>query len=62
MDKLKVGTKIKIVSLYESSEYRNSEGTITRHPYPGVLYGTWGKNPVFPMYDKIEVVEECGES
>ncbi len=59
--KIKVGTKIRIIELFESDEYKNAEGVVTKHPYPGVYYGTWGDKPVFSNVDKIEVVEECGK-
>ena len=60
MKKLEVGTKIRIISLYESKDYKGAEGIITKNPYPNVFYGTWGKEPIFTHLDKFEVIEECG--
>ena len=54
---LKIGQKIKILDMYNDTSYNNRVGTITRVGELGELYGTWGKQPLFPNVDLYILVE-----
>ena len=55
--KFKVGDIIKVVDSIDSSLI-GIEGKITKHPYPGMYFGTWGDKPLFSACDYFEKVSK----
>ena len=52
-----VGTKIRIIFMYDEPHYAGREGTITKIDGIGQLHGTWGGLAVDPRIDSIEVIQ-----
>lgn len=58
---MKVGDKIKILSMDNEPQYEGREGVIqmiSRDPWGDTaLYGTWGGLAVYPHIDRIQIIE-----
>lgn len=53
---MKVGDKIRIISMDGEPRYAGKEGTITYIDDAGQLHGTWGGCAVIPECDTFEVI------
>lgn len=56
---VKVGDRIRIISLYDSyalDTYNGKEGNVTLIDDAGQLHGTWGGLAVIPEEDEFEVL------
>lgn len=63
MDKIKKGTRIRIVEMWDdggkdtqAQAYNGREGEVTHIDSIGQLHGTWGGLAVFPEVDKIQIL------
>lgn len=57
---VKVGDRIRIISLYDSyalDTYNGKEGNVTLIDDAGQLHGTWGGLAVIPEEDEFEVLK-----
>ena len=56
---VKVGDRIRIISLYDSyalDTYNGKEGNVTLIDDAGQLHGTWGGLAVIPGEDSFEII------
>ncbi len=58
---MKIGTKIKIISMDGEPQYTGKEGEITRIDDAEQLHGTWGGCAIIPGVDTFEIIGEKGE-
>ena len=59
-DKMKVGDKIRIISMNGEPVYSGMTGTITSIDSMGQLHGTWGGLAVIPGEDSFVKVDDDG--
>ena len=57
---MKVGDKIRIISMNGEPVYSGMTGTITRIDSMGQLHGTWGGCAVIPSEDSFVKVDDDG--
>lgn len=55
---MKVGDKIRIISMDGEPRYAGKKGTITYIDDAGQLHGTWGGCAVIPKCDTFEVIKD----
>lgn len=55
---VKVGDKIRIISMVDESRYSGREGIVQHIDDIGQLHGTWGGLAVIPGEDSFEIIEE----
>lgn len=56
--KFKIGDTVRITQMCGIGKYPDGlVGKITKHPFPGMFFGTWGDMPLFEAFDKFEKVE-----
>jgi len=55
---VKVGDKIKIISMQDEPQYDGREGIVEIIDDIGQLHGTWGGLAVVPEVDKFIIIEE----
>lgn len=53
---MKVGDKIKIISMADEPQYTGRTGTITHIDDAGQLHGTWGGCALIPEVDTFEIM------
>lgn len=53
---MKVGDKIRIISMDGEPRYSGAEGIITHIDSAGQLHGTWGGCAVLPECDTFEII------
>lgn len=61
-NKMKVGTKIRIINMDGEPQYIGRVGVITNIDDLGQLHGSWGGCAVIPGVDSFEVVEDEKEN
>ncbi len=54
--KVKIGDKLKIISMFCQAEYNSKTGTVTEIK-EGLIYGTWGKCAIIPNIDCFEFID-----
>ena len=54
---VKIGTKIKIVSMDGEPHYTGREGVVTHIDDAGQIHGTWGGCAIIPEVDQFVVLE-----
>ena len=53
---VKVGDKIKIISMEGESNYAGREGVVDCIDDAGQIHGTWGGCAIIPSVDKFEII------
>ena len=56
--KVKIGDKIKIISMDGEPQYTGKEGIIEKIDDMGQLHGNWGGCAIIPEIDLFEIIEE----
>lgn len=56
--KVKVGDKIKIISMDGEPQYTGKEGIVEKIDDMGQLHGNWGGCAIIPEIDLFEIIEE----
>ena len=57
--KFKIGDTVRITQMCGVGKFNEGlEGKITKHPFPGMYFGTWGDLPMFEEYDKVEKIKK----
>lgn len=59
-DKMKVGDKIRIISMAGEPQYSGKEGVIQFIDSMGQIHGTWGGCAVIPSEDSFVKVDDDG--
>lgn len=55
---MKIGDKVKIISMDGEQRYAGVEGTITNIDSKGQIHGTWGDCAIIPELDEFEIIEK----
>lgn len=55
---VKIGDKIRIISMYAEPHYDGKEGKVTHIDSMGQLHGTWGGLAVIPEEDEFEIIKK----
>jgi hypothetical protein len=55
---MKIGDKVKIISMDGEERYAGVEGTITHIDSKGQIHGTWGGCAIIPEFDEFEIIEK----
>lgn len=53
---IKIGDKIKIISMFSEPQYTGKEGEVTHIDDIGQIHGTWGGCALIPKYDNFVVI------
>ena len=56
--RVKIGDKIKIISMDGEPQYTGKEGIIEKIDDMGQLHGNWGGCAIIPEIDLFEIIEE----
>lgn len=55
---IRIGDKIRIVSMDEEPHYNGKEGVVTAIDDIGQIHGTWGGCAIVPQVDEFEIIDE----
>ena len=55
---VKVGEKIRIISMYGEPQYSGKEGIVTHIDGIGQIHGTWGGCAIIPETDNFIVIKD----
>lgn len=53
---IKIGDKIRIISMKDEPQYKDKEGVVTHIDDAGQIHGTWGGCALIPGVDEFEKV------
>lgn len=56
--KVKIGDKIKIISMDGEPQYTGKEGIVEKIDDMGQLHGNWGGCAIIPEIDLFEIIKE----
>ena len=56
MEKVNIGSKVRIINMVDEPQYTNKEGIVTHIDDTGQLHGTWGGCALIPEVDDFEVL------
>lgn len=56
--RVKIGDKIKIISMDGEPQYTDREGIVEKIDDMGQLHGNWGGCAIIPEIDLFEIIEE----
>ena len=59
MNEVKIGDRIKIISMKDEPHYNDREGVVTHIDDAGQVHGTWGGCAIIPKIDTYVVLKRA---